>query len=166
MSSKAATQDDDKGVFEELIKPITKRAFKNMKPSSLKNTFSNKTERKLYIVSFFVNPIALYFLTHNKYFFLRLDLKLYGLVALIGYFFEKGTCQFFKEKYRKDNPKRRMTNMSTNKYEKKLSGALDALNVVHQIAKVHSNEFATQIYVLSDQNDPEQRKRNSEKNES
>ena len=152
MSKKVAVQADDKGFFEEFIKPVTKKAFGNMKWKNLKSTFGNKKERNLYIASFIVNPIALYFLTHNKYFLLRLDLKLYGLVALAGYFFEKGTLQFMQENngINIGFKKSAKNKVSGNTYEQKLDNALNGLDIPHSITKTMVNDFLTQIYVLSD----------------
>ena len=137
---------------------IASHSIGSMKPKAVVKVFKTRWERNLYIASVFINPAILYFLTHNKHFFMRINIKLYIVAGLFGYFVEKGTVLAFKENWEKVDPKhikeRMVTNMKltslTNKYEKKLTEVLTALNIPHTIAKTLSNEFATQIYILSD----------------
>lgn len=144
-------EQKEKSMYEEVIKPILKLSFKNMKWSNLKTTFKSKNERKLYLLSFFANPAILYFLLHNRYFELRLDITYYFILAVFGFFFNKGTYLFLKEKgcfnFKIKKSKSKLTDC---KHEKQLCNALNSLEINHTIDKTVTNDFMTQIYVLSD----------------
>ena len=79
------------------LKCIALQSAKCLHPRELKSMWQNRIEKRLYIASLAVNPIGLYFLTHNKYFFMRINIKVYAFICVFGYFIEKGTVRAFKE---------------------------------------------------------------------
>lgn len=92
-----AVKKEDEGLGYAL-QCIALQSVKCLHPTKeLKPMWMNKKERLLYLSSIIFNPIGLYFLTHNKYFFMRINIKLYLMAGLLGYFVEKGTVLAFKE---------------------------------------------------------------------
>jgi hypothetical protein len=138
--------------FGYALKCIALQSAKCMHPRELKKLFQDKKERSLYFVSVPVNPVLLYFLTHNPYFYMKINIKLYIFAAVFGYFLEKGTVKAFQANREAVGGKvvSLKNRHIVNKHEKQLCDVLKGMNIPHHVIKTVSNDFATQIYILSD----------------
>jgi len=150
--NKAQTVKKENEGLGYALQCIALQSVKCLHPKELKAMWQNTTEKRLYIASLAVNPIGLYFLTHNKYFFMRINIKIYAFVSLLGYFIEKGTVRAFKANREKVGCKvMSLKNRHiVNKQEKQLCDVLNSLKIPFQVVKTNITEFSIQIYILAD----------------
>ena len=133
---------------------IALQSVKCLHPRKLKSMWQNSTEKRLYLSSIIVNPIGLYFLTHNKYFFMRINIKLYIMAGLFGYFAQKGTVLAFKENREKVGGKKESKKFGKeDKLKNKLDHVLEHYKLEPSFVSQSEDGFAFSYeYILKNAN--------------
>jgi len=79
----------------DVTKDIAINTIKCFWPRELKNMWVSKFEKRMYLASVLINPVAFYYLTHNSFFMCDFGLEYYAVVTLLGYFVQKGIVKTF-----------------------------------------------------------------------
>lgn len=94
---KTETEREEMNPLWEAIKVVAINSVKCMHPRELKAMYKSGFEKRMYLASILANPMAFYYLTHNKYFQCDFGLEYYAAVTLFGYFVEKGIVKTFMQ---------------------------------------------------------------------
>ena len=94
---KQEEKEEEKSPLWEAIKVIAGNSAKCLHPRELKAMYRSGFEKRMYLASVLANPIAFYYLTHNKYFVCDFGIEYYVAVTFLGYFVEKGIIKTFMQ---------------------------------------------------------------------
>lgn len=94
---KVVTEVEEKSPLGEAVKTILGNSAKCLHPRELKAMWHSGFQKRMYLASVLGNPMAFYYLTHNKYFQCDFGIEYYAAVTFLGYFVEKGIVKTFMQ---------------------------------------------------------------------